>query len=70
MKDEPIVSITKVVDDDTGIWANDEFEFSLTYIYREQYQPYPEARKRLADELRSVADMIEKDNSAEKESPK
>ncbi len=63
MQDTPIVCITKVIDDDTGIWANDEFEFSLTYVYREQYRPFPDARKRLANELRSVADMIEKDGN-------
>ena len=61
MKDTPIVSITRVVDDDTGIWANDEFEFALHDDYRKTYQKNDVSRKRLADELRKVADMIEKD---------
>lgn len=60
MKDTPIVSITRVVDDDTGIWANDEFEFSLHEDYENTYKGNTDACKRLADELRSVADMIER----------
>jgi len=59
-KDNVILSILKIVDDDTGIWAGDEFDFALTYVYREHYEKNPEAAKRLADELRSVADMIER----------
>lgn len=60
MQDTPIVTITRVVDDDTGIWAGDEFEFALHADFRESYKNDDKARKRLADELRSVADMIER----------
>jgi len=66
MQDTPIVTITRVVDDDTGIWAGDEFEFGLHADYRDNYAQDPKDRKRLADELRKVADMIEKDDSYEK----
>lgn len=58
MKDEVILSVTKVVDDDTGVWAGDEFEFALTSLY-EEYTKDPESAKRLADELRRIADMTE-----------
>ena len=64
MKDTPIVTITRVVDDDTGIWANDEFEFGLHEEYRKNYQGDKEACKRLANELRNVADMIERQGTS------
>lgn len=63
MKDEPLVTITKVVDDDTGIWANDEFECALSVLYQDEYRTNKEAGKRLADELRKVADMIERESN-------
>jgi len=61
MKDEPIITITKVIDDDTGIWAGDEFEFSLHSLY-DEYKSNKEAAKRLANELRTIADMIERES--------
>lgn len=59
MQDEPIITITKVVDDSTGIWADDEFEFSQHELYRE-YIKSKESAKRLATELRKLADMVER----------
>jgi len=62
MKDEPIITISKVIDDDTGIWSDDEFEFSKHPLY-DEYKNDKEAGKRLADDLRKVADMIERESN-------
>lgn len=67
MKDTPLVTITMIVDDDTGIWASDEFEYALHADYEEKYKGDKEACKRLADELRSVADMIEREGTEKNE---
>jgi len=62
MQDESIITITKVVDDDTGIWADDEFEFRKHALY-DKYINDKEAAKRLANELRKVADMVERESN-------
>jgi len=61
MKDEPIITITKVIDDSTGIWAGDEFEFQKHPLY-DQYKNDKEAAKRLANDLRQIADMVERES--------
>jgi len=58
MKDEPIITITKVVDDDTGIWADDEFEFSKHPLYNE-YKKNKESAKRIADMVERESNEVE-----------
>ncbi len=61
MQDTPIITITKITDDDSGISGGDEFDFAIPCDgpYNE-YIKDKEAAKRLADNLRSVADMVER----------
>jgi len=67
MKDEPIITITKVVDDGgSELWAGDEFEFQLHPLY-DEYKKDKEAAKRLADDLREVADMVERQSNENSE---
>ena len=60
MKDQPLMCVTRVLDDDTGIWAGDLCEFSIYLGRVEQF--LKSHGKKGANEICSMLDTLKKKN--------
>ena len=59
-KTEVLFTVDEIVDDDSGIYANDDFDFGILPRLEELCKD-PQLKEKLVKFVRDMADMIERD---------